>query len=160
MKITNVIKYATIGALAAVIGCSEKTEQPVQNSPLEKTVKTVKTAEPTDNWLAEWRQASDKRLMSHYGMSLNHKEDFMGDTFSFGDYKTGRSGVETTQFLITHELGKRGLEKVEDLPEAERNGFLNSIGKRMDANGDMLVTSKEGHAVTNPIYDALNKNGE
>ena len=160
MTINNTIKYATAGVfaaagiLASLIGCDEK---PVSPTPLEKKLESVEKAESQEDMWAKYREDSKNRLMAECGMVLDSNEDYMGNIFTFGDYKTDRAGVESVQWLMRHELSKRGMKRVADLPKSERKGFVNSIGKRMDANGDMFVECKEGHAVIDPLSEALNK---
>ncbi len=154
MKLYDTIKYVAIGAVALIAGgCNGEPEQPEKRpvseaAPLEKKTANVPVKTADEN----------TRYNSETGVTLHLAGN--GRRFHFGDYQTNSGGIEPVEWLIRYELGQRGLKSIEDLAKDERSGFLNSIGKKMDKNGDLFIHWTEAHAYTDPIHDALEKKDE
>jgi hypothetical protein len=80
------------------------------------------------------------------------------DSFSIGKYKLELGGTyEPVDFVVKRELKRRKVESVDDLPEEERTGFLNAIGKEMDKNGDFVISFDEAHEYVKPLWEVKSK---
>jgi len=86
---------------------------------------------------------NESRYYPDSGMRANIIDNYTKVRFEFGNYNTTSSGVEGVQGLIRKELREKGLEGVQDLPKGERKGFLNSIGAKLDQNGDRSISPDE-----------------
>jgi hypothetical protein len=85
------------------------------------------------------------------GFRYDHKTE----TFSIGKYKFDRGlPYEPIDFVVRRELKRIGKENVEDLTEEERTEFLNAIGRKMDKNGDFVISSDEADEYVRPIWEA------